>query len=54
MQGWRFWVPWLSDVAIYVARKNMKTGIRVLATSVSGILSWILILLLPAGTLHYW
>lgn len=32
----------------------MKIGIRVMATSVSGILSWILILLLPAGTLHYW
>jgi protein-S-isoprenylcysteine O-methyltransferase Ste14 len=32
----------------------MKTGIRVTATSLWGILSWILILLLPAGTLHYW
>lgn len=32
----------------------MKTGLRVTATSVWGILSWILILLLPAGTLHYW
>lgn len=32
----------------------MKTGIRVTATSIWGILSWILILLLPAGTLHYW
>ncbi|ORA10743.1 methyltransferase family protein [Mycobacterium arosiense] len=32
----------------------MKTGIRVTVTSVLGILSWILILLLPAGTLHYW
>ncbi|RAU91338.1 isoprenylcysteine carboxylmethyltransferase family protein [Mycobacterium colombiense] len=32
----------------------MKTGIRVTATSLGGILSWILILLLPAGTLHYW
>lgn len=32
----------------------MKTGIRVTTTSVGGILSWILILLLPAGTLHYW
>ncbi|OBB90772.1 isoprenylcysteine carboxylmethyltransferase family protein [Mycobacterium sp. 852002-40037_SCH5390672] len=32
----------------------MKTGIRITATSVWGILSWILILLLPAGTLHYW
>lgn len=32
----------------------MKTGIRVTTTSVGGILSWILILLLPAGTLNYW
>jgi protein-S-isoprenylcysteine O-methyltransferase Ste14 len=32
----------------------MKTGIRVTTTSIGGILSWILILLLPAGTLHYW
>ena len=32
----------------------MKTGIRVTVTSVGGILSWVLILLLPAGTLHYW
>lgn len=32
----------------------MKTGIRVTTTSVGGILSWVLILLLPAGTLHYW
>lgn len=32
----------------------MRTGIRVTATSFWGILSWILILLLPAGTLHYW
>jgi protein-S-isoprenylcysteine O-methyltransferase Ste14 len=32
----------------------MKTGIRVTTTSVGGILSWIVILLLPAGTLHYW
>ncbi|OBJ27251.1 hypothetical protein A5621_26745 [Mycobacterium colombiense] len=32
----------------------MKTGIRITATSLWGILSWILILLLPAGTLHYW
>ena len=32
----------------------MKTGIRVTATSVWGILSLALILLLPAGTLHYW
>lgn len=32
----------------------MKTGIRVTATSIGGILSWIVILLLPAGTLHYW
>ncbi|OBH45631.1 methyltransferase family protein [Mycobacterium mantenii] len=31
-----------------------KTAIQVTATSVWGILSWILILLLPAGTLHYW
>lgn len=32
----------------------MKTGIRVTTTSLGGILSWVLILLLPAGTLHYW
>lgn len=32
----------------------MKTGIRVTATSVWGIVSLLLILLLPAGTLHYW
>ncbi len=32
----------------------MKTGIRVTATSVCGILSLLVILLLPAGTLHYW
>lgn len=32
----------------------MRTGIRVTATSFWGILSWILILLLPAGTLLYW
>ncbi|TAM70985.1 isoprenylcysteine carboxylmethyltransferase family protein [Mycobacterium sp.] len=32
----------------------MKTGIRVTTTSIAGVLSWILILLLPAGTLHYW
>jgi protein-S-isoprenylcysteine O-methyltransferase Ste14 len=32
----------------------MKTGIRVTATSIWGIASWVLILLLPAGTLHYW
>jgi protein-S-isoprenylcysteine O-methyltransferase Ste14 len=32
----------------------VKTGIRVTATSFWGIVSWILILFLPAGTLHYW
>src|SRR5690349_21382210 len=32
----------------------MNTGIRVTASSVWGILSLVLILLLPAGTLHYW
>ncbi|MEB4210266.1 isoprenylcysteine carboxylmethyltransferase family protein [Mycobacterium sp. 94-17] len=32
----------------------MKTGIRIAATSVSGVLSFIAILLVPAGTLHYW
>ncbi|OBH56153.1 isoprenylcysteine carboxylmethyltransferase family protein [Mycobacterium sp. E2479] len=32
----------------------MKTGIRLTATSVWGILSLLLILLVPAGTLHYW
>jgi protein-S-isoprenylcysteine O-methyltransferase Ste14 len=32
----------------------MKTGIRVMARSVLGIASWVLILFLPAGTLHYW
>lgn len=32
----------------------MKTGIRVAATSFWGIVSWILILFLPAGTVHYW
>lgn len=32
----------------------MKTGVQVATTSVWGIASWILILLLPAGTLHYW
>lgn len=32
----------------------MKTGIRVTATSICGIVSWILILLVPAGTFHYW
>jgi protein-S-isoprenylcysteine O-methyltransferase Ste14 len=32
----------------------VKTGIRVAATSFWGIVSWILILFLPAGTLHYW
>lgn len=32
----------------------MKTGIQVATTSVWGIASCILILLLPAGTLHYW
>lgn len=32
----------------------MKTGIRIMVTSFGGVLSWILILLLPAGTVHYW
>lgn len=32
----------------------METGIRVTAASVLGLLSWMLILFLPAGTLHYW
>ncbi len=32
----------------------MKTGIRVTATSIWGLLSFGLILFLPAGTLHYW
>ncbi|WP_406814540.1 methyltransferase family protein [Mycobacterium sp. M23085] len=32
----------------------MKTGIRITVTSLGGVLSWMLILLLPAGTLHYW
>lgn len=32
----------------------MKTGIRAAATSVWGIISFGLILFLPAGTLHYW
>jgi protein-S-isoprenylcysteine O-methyltransferase Ste14 len=32
----------------------MKTGIRVAASSVWGIASWIAILLIPAGTVHYW
>jgi protein-S-isoprenylcysteine O-methyltransferase Ste14 len=32
----------------------MKTGIRIATTSVWGIASWVLILLLPAGTPHYW
>lgn len=32
----------------------MKTGIRVALTSVLGIASWIVILMVPAGTLRYW
>lgn len=32
----------------------MNTGIRVALTSVWGVASWILILMVPAGTLHYW
>lgn len=32
----------------------MKTAIRVAATSVWGVASWVLILLLPAGTVNYW
>lgn len=32
----------------------MKTGMRVAASSVWGVASWIAILLIPAGTVHYW